>query len=157
MINKNKKATWYRSVPKASLLLVIVSVANFLVMLVRGYLAEIEMSRSGFFISEWTPYRAESFWLVVAAICLISNRFWILLVSIVTSGWVLWVLSYVRWSWLARNAYELPVLSWLTTEKILRDYRDRPEIIFELILASAILTCSFVLLFRMRIKWSAGS
>ena len=121
-------------------------------MLIRGYLAELELRNSGFSISNWSPYRAESLWLVVAAICLISARFWILLGSILTSGWVLYVLSYVRWSWLARNAYELPMFSWLPTEKILRDYLERPQIIFELILAFSILICGLVLLSRLRVS-----
>jgi len=143
---------WHRSLTKVAVILVIVAVVNVLVMLIRGHLAELELRNSGFSISHWSPYRVESFWLLMGAICLISTRFWILLVSILTSGWVLYVLSYVRWIWLARNAYELPIFSWLTTEKILRNYLERPEIIFELILASSILICGLVLLSRLRLS-----
>jgi uncharacterized membrane protein YidH (DUF202 family) len=152
MLNKIHKAAWYRALPKSAVVLVIIAVVNLVVMLVRGYMAELAMRDSEFTISHWSPYRTESYWLVIAAICLLSNRFWMLLISMLISGWVLYDLSYARWRWLARNVYDLPILNWLTTEKILRNYLERPEIVVELILATSILITGLVLLCRLRLR-----
>lgn len=152
MLNKTHQTAWCQALPKSAVVLVIISVVNFVVMLVRGYMAELALRDSGFTISHWSPYRAESFLLVIAAVCLLSTRFWILLISILVSGWVLYDLSYVRWRWLARNVYDLPILNWLTTEKILRSYLERPEIVVELILATTILISGLVLLCRLQLK-----
>lgn len=86
--------------------------------------------------------------LVIAAICLISTRFWILLVSIIGSGWVLYDLGYVRWRFLAHIVLELPMFSWQTAKKIAPMYLEYPDIMFELILAIAILICGFEMLRR---------
>ena len=74
-----------------------------------------------------------------------SNRFWLLLVSIGVALRALYLLSYRQWRDLARNAFELPMFSWLTAEKTLNFYRERPPIILQLFLAIAILVCGFVL------------
>ena len=125
----------------------VISVINVMAMFIRGYVAVLELRNSGFSISHWSPYRAEAVLLVVAATCLIGKRFWLLLLSILASGRVLYLLSYVRWRGWA-NAYDVPMFSWLMAEKLLHYYLDHLEIIFELILASAILICGCVLLRR---------
>jgi hypothetical protein len=127
---------------------VVISVVNFVVMLVRGYQAELEMRNSGFFLSEWSPYRGESLLLIIAALCLISTRLWILILSIVASGRVLYVLGYLRWRFLAHNAFELPMFTWSTVKKIWPVYLESPDEMFELILAVAVLICGFVMLRR---------
>jgi hypothetical protein len=147
VISKTQIVNWIRSLPTAVPILIVISVVNVVAMFIRGYLAELELRNSGFSISHWSPYRAEPVLLVVAAACLIGKRFWILLLSILASGRVLYLLSYVRWRGLA-NAYEVPMFSWLMAEKLLHSYLDHFEIIFELILASAILICACVLIRR---------
>jgi hypothetical protein len=146
MISKTQHVN-FRSLSTTVAILIVISVVNVMGMFIRGYLAELELRNAGFSISHWSPYRAESVLLVFAATCLIGNRFWILLLSILASGSVLYLLSYVRWRGLA-NAYEVPMFSWLMAETLLRSYLDHLEIIFELILASATLICGCVLLRR---------
>ena len=119
---------------------------NFAASIISSYRAEQRLQAEGFTLSGYDPLASVPMLLLVSAICLLSKRFWLLVVSIAVAVRALYLLSYRQWRDLARSAFELPMFSWLSAEKILNFYREQPQIILQLFLAIVILICGFVLL-----------
>lgn len=55
MLNKTHQAAWYRVLPKSAIVVVIISVVNLVIMLIRGYMAELSLRDSGFTIIALEP------------------------------------------------------------------------------------------------------
>ena len=86
--------------------------------------------------------------LLIAAIGLVFNRWWSLLIALLASGRIVYVLGYLSWRAI-HFAHDVPMFSRDAFEKLWHViYQPRPEYLFDVILGLVIFVYAVILLSR---------
>ncbi len=137
----------------------IVFAACILNLLVRAmYVRQVELeAQARMAIDQW-PYSEHwnpaavmlvPMMLLIAAIGLLINRWWSLLLATLVSGRVIYLLGYLSLT-AVRYAFDVPMVSWQAIEKLwYAVYQPQPQYLFEVVLAMAIFISCISLLGRM--------
>jgi|SRR5215471_6268926 len=100
------------------------------------------------YIGGWTPtvLLVEPMILLVAAVCLLINRWWTLLIALLASGRIIYTLGYLSWR---ESHFAQGRPTWNAFEKLWYVvYQPRPQYLLEVIVALVIFAYSVALLFR---------
>ena len=127
-----------------------VSLVNLAIVFIRVDRIDREMRAGGFYLEHWNPLAVmfEPFRLLVAAVCLLLNRRWSLLLALLTSGQVVYQLGFLSWT-AVHNAHDVPMFSWRAAEKLWYViYQPRPHYLFAVALAIVIFFYATFLLWR---------
>ncbi len=135
-----------------------ICVLNFLLSLMYVRKVELEAKAAiaaGFWghTEHWDPVAVmwEPFLLLLAAVGLLANRWWSLLLSLVAATRVVYLLGYLPLRAI-HNAHDVPMFSWRAIEMLWTVYQYQPRYLFEVIVGGVIAIYSGLLLIRLEVE-----
>jgi len=141
----------FRRLVNPSLVTLCVCVGNLIIMIARVVRLEREFNPGpNDFTVGWNPtvILIEPTVLLIAAIGLVFNRWWSLLIALLASGRIVYDLGYLSWR-AVHFAFDVPMFSrGALGKRWYAIYQPRPEYLFDVILGLVIFAYAVILLSR---------